>query len=237
MGVRPILTDPSTVATFSRDSSVQRNERRQTMATVIGPERRQGGLPRQHRGAVHDRRRRTPAGDFSLVEHPLLPASAGGAAAPAHPRGRVQLRARGPDGRRCSATRWSRPAPATWSSSRATSGTPSGTPARSPARILEIIAPAGFEHFFEELVDMGGVAQGRPGAAGGALRPLRARDATGDRPGAARALRSASASRWALQLASPQLAVGPAGRLRCYPAAGRQSACASVSLTARKARL
>ncbi|MDQ2631408.1 MAG: cupin domain-containing protein [Actinomycetota bacterium] len=26
-----------------------------------------------------------------------------------------------------------------------------------PCRILEIIAPAGFEHFFEELVDMGGV--------------------------------------------------------------------------------
>jgi len=28
-----------------------------------------------------------------------------------------------------------------------------------PCRILEIIAPAGFEHFFRELVDMGGVAQ------------------------------------------------------------------------------
>jgi quercetin dioxygenase-like cupin family protein len=31
-----------------------------------------------------------------------------------------------------------------------------------PARILEIIAPAGFEHFFEELVDMGGVANADP---------------------------------------------------------------------------
>lgn len=28
-----------------------------------------------------------------------------------------------------------------------------------PARILEIISPAGFEHFFEELVDRGGVFQ------------------------------------------------------------------------------
>jgi mannose-6-phosphate isomerase-like protein (cupin superfamily) len=28
-----------------------------------------------------------------------------------------------------------------------------------PCRILEIIAPAGFEHFFEELVDMGGVVE------------------------------------------------------------------------------
>jgi mannose-6-phosphate isomerase-like protein (cupin superfamily) len=31
-----------------------------------------------------------------------------------------------------------------------------------PARILEIIAPAGFEHFFEELVDLGGVAAVEP---------------------------------------------------------------------------
>jgi mannose-6-phosphate isomerase-like protein (cupin superfamily) len=31
-----------------------------------------------------------------------------------------------------------------------------------PARILEIIAPAGFEHFFRELVEMGGVAQASP---------------------------------------------------------------------------
>ena len=28
-----------------------------------------------------------------------------------------------------------------------------------PCRILEIIAPAGFEHFFEELVDLGGVLE------------------------------------------------------------------------------
>jgi mannose-6-phosphate isomerase-like protein (cupin superfamily) len=31
-----------------------------------------------------------------------------------------------------------------------------------PCRILEIIAPAGFEHFFEELVDMGGVLNAAP---------------------------------------------------------------------------
>jgi mannose-6-phosphate isomerase-like protein (cupin superfamily) len=35
-------------------------------------------------------------------------------------------------------------------------------PGDEPARILEIIAPAGFEHFFEELVDLGGVAQADP---------------------------------------------------------------------------
>ena len=33
-----------------------------------------------------------------------------------------------------------------------------------PCRILEIIAPAGFERFFAELVDMGGVAQADPEA-------------------------------------------------------------------------
>ncbi|MFI4992152.1 MAG: cupin domain-containing protein [Solirubrobacterales bacterium] len=31
-----------------------------------------------------------------------------------------------------------------------------------PCRILEIIAPAGFEQFFSELVDLGGVAQASP---------------------------------------------------------------------------
>jgi mannose-6-phosphate isomerase-like protein (cupin superfamily) len=31
-----------------------------------------------------------------------------------------------------------------------------------PARILEIISPAGFERFFDELVDLGGVVQAEP---------------------------------------------------------------------------
>jgi mannose-6-phosphate isomerase-like protein (cupin superfamily) len=35
-----------------------------------------------------------------------------------------------------------------------------------PARILEIISPAGFERFFAELVDLGGVAQAEPEALG-----------------------------------------------------------------------
>src|SRR5438270_7541024 len=36
----------------------------------------------------------------------------------------------------------------------------------SPCRILEIIAPAGFEHFFGALVDMGGVAEADPALLG-----------------------------------------------------------------------
>jgi mannose-6-phosphate isomerase-like protein (cupin superfamily) len=35
-----------------------------------------------------------------------------------------------------------------------------------PCRILEIIAPAGFERFFAELVDLGGVAQADPATLG-----------------------------------------------------------------------
>jgi hypothetical protein len=31
-----------------------------------------------------------------------------------------------------------------------------------PARILEIISPAGFERFFDELVDLGGVTRAEP---------------------------------------------------------------------------
>jgi mannose-6-phosphate isomerase-like protein (cupin superfamily) len=36
----------------------------------------------------------------------------------------------------------------------------------APCRILEIIAPAGFERFFEDLVDLGGIAQADPAAVG-----------------------------------------------------------------------
>jgi hypothetical protein len=32
----------------------------------------------------------------------------------------------------------------------------------TPARILEIISPAGFENFFQELVDLGGVTKAAP---------------------------------------------------------------------------
>ena len=35
-----------------------------------------------------------------------------------------------------------------------------------PARILEIISPAGFENFFREFVDLGGVAKAQPQARG-----------------------------------------------------------------------
>jgi len=36
-----------------------------------------------------------------------------------------------------------------------------------PARILEVISPAGFERFFDELVDLGGVTRAEPATLGG----------------------------------------------------------------------
>ena len=40
-----------------------------------------------------------------------------------------------------------------------------------PARLLEIISPAGFERFFDELVDLGGVAQAEPERASPSCAP------------------------------------------------------------------
>ena len=102
-------------------------------------------------------------GGFSLVEHPM-------------PRARSPRRSTGTTARtstatcsrgawaRCSATTCVEAGPATSSTSRATSGTRSGTPATSPARILEIISPAGFERFFDELVELGGAVNADPQA-------------------------------------------------------------------------
>ena len=43
------------------------------------------------------------------------------------------------------------------------SGRPFWNAGEQPARILEIISPAGFERFFDELVELGGVIQVEPG--------------------------------------------------------------------------
>jgi hypothetical protein len=58
-----------------------------------------------------------------------------------------------------------------------------------PARILEVMSPAGFERFFAELVDLGGVTNAEPQTLASLLRPMRARDEPGQRPRARRALR------------------------------------------------
>ena len=68
----------------------------ETGAPGAGSHRRKVRLPRQHRGQVHDRRRGGRR-RFLAGRTPDGAAGARGAAAPAQPRGRVQLRARGPD--------------------------------------------------------------------------------------------------------------------------------------------
>ena len=50
-----------------------------------------------------------------------------------------------------------------------------------PCRILEIISPGGFEHFFDELGDIVGADQPRTRRAGGARRAVRARVRAGER--------------------------------------------------------
>ena len=94
-------------------------------------------------------------------EHPDVGPRAGRPTAPTHARGRIQLRPREhrrPAGRR----RGHRQA-----------GRPDLKPrpvahllnaGDESCRILEIISPAGFEQFFAELVDLGGVAQADPQA-------------------------------------------------------------------------
>ena len=90
-----------------------------------------------------------------------------------------------------------------------------------PCRILEIISPAGFERFFRELVDMGGVLQADPEALGAAERALRPRDPARDGPGAARALRPADRRAALRRLDASIQATPEPSRPREYGPAGR----------------
>jgi hypothetical protein len=83
-------------------------------------------------------------GDFSLVEHPL---SARALAAPLHRHTREDEYSFVLEGRMGGLLG---------------DEVVEAGPGDEPCRILEIIAPAGFEHFFEELVDMGGLLNATP---------------------------------------------------------------------------
>ena len=78
-----------------------------------------------------------------------------------------------------------------------------------PCRILEIISPAGFERFFDELVDMGGSAQAAPEALGALSRALRARRSI---RGASPACSSASDWLWESRRPRRDSAPGAAAR-------------------------
>ena len=95
---------------------------------------------------------------------PDAAARAGRAAAPAHARGRVQLRARGPDGRAARRRGASTAGPGDLVFKPRNQWHTFWNAGDEPCRILEIIAPAGFEHFFNELVDLGGVVNADPQA-------------------------------------------------------------------------
>ena len=95
----------------------------------------------------------TPAGGFSLVEHPMGPRRL---AAPLHrhtPRGRVLATCSTAAWARCSATTSSTPRPATSCYKPRNQWHTFWNAGDEPCSILEIIAPGGFERFFEELVD------------------------------------------------------------------------------------
>jgi mannose-6-phosphate isomerase-like protein (cupin superfamily) len=136
------------------------NEKENEMATVIGPSDGKAGFL----GSIGVRfmiNGEDAGGDFSLVEHPLSPRAL---AAPLHRHTREDEYSFVLEGRMGGLLgdevveagpgdlvfkprdEWH----TFWNAGDA------------PCRILEIIAPAGFEHFFEELVDMGGVLNATP---------------------------------------------------------------------------
>ena len=93
-----------------------------------------------------------------------------------------------------------------------------------PARILEIISPAGFERFFAELVDLGGVAQAEPQTF---VRPVRS--ATGWRwsPTASRSWSSDSDWCFRASLSRPRARRPPRRPPRSQPSR-RGRACAGL---------
>ena len=131
-------------------------------AKVLGPTRRPGGLPRKYRRAVHDRRDRL--GRRLLTGRaPDVATRARGPAPPAHARGRVQLRARG-TGRRAPRRRGRIGGPGDLIFKPRDQWHTFWNAGDEPARLLEIIAPAGFEGFFRELVALGGAIEAKPEA-------------------------------------------------------------------------
>ena len=161
---------------------------------------RQGFLG-QHRRPLHDRRRRgRPSASRSSSTRCRRARS---------PRRCTGTRARTSTATcsrggwaRCWATTSSTPAPAAWSSSRATSGTRSGTRATSRAGSSRSSRRPASSHFFARARRLGGALEADPEALAALDDALRPRDAAGTAPDAARALRAAD-RRAALAAARP----------------------------------
>src|SRR4051794_29296188 len=178
MGVRGILTDPESLCIFTRQHCPIKGVNVSAIVTkVVGPKDGKAGFL----GSIGVRFMidGSEAGDrFSLVEHPMSPRAL---AAPLHLHTREDEYSFVLQGRMGALlgdevveagpgdlvfkprNQWH----TFWNAG------------DEPCRILEIISPAGFERFFQELVDMGGRGRGKPGgvrATDGALWP---RDAAG----------------------------------------------------------
>jgi mannose-6-phosphate isomerase-like protein (cupin superfamily) len=136
------------------------NERRTTMATVIGTSDGKAGFL----GSIGVRFMidgEDAGGDFSLVEHPLSPRAL---AAPLHRHTREDEYSFVLEGRMGGllGDEVVEAGPGDLVFKPRDEWHTFWNAGEVPCRILEIIAPAGFEHFFGELVDMGGVLEADP---------------------------------------------------------------------------
>jgi mannose-6-phosphate isomerase-like protein (cupin superfamily) len=136
------------------------NEKEMTMATVIGPGDGKAGFL----GSIGVRFMidgEDAGGDFSLVEHPMSPRAL---AAPLHRHNREDEYSFVLEGRMGGllGDEVVEAGPGDLVFKPRNEWHTFWNAGDEPCRILEIIAPAGFEHFFEELVDMGGVLQADP---------------------------------------------------------------------------
>ena len=102
---------------------------------------------------------------FSLVEHLMTPSRARRSAAPAQPRGRVQLLcSRDDTGRQLLGDDVVETGPGDLVFKLRGQWHTFGNAGDEPCRIFEIIAPAGFEGFFDELEELGGAVNADPQA-------------------------------------------------------------------------
>jgi mannose-6-phosphate isomerase-like protein (cupin superfamily) len=136
------------------------NEKEMTMATVIGPNDGKAGFL----GSIGVRfmiNGEDAGGDFSLVEHPLSPRAL---AAPLHRHTREDEYSFVLEGRMGGllGDEVVEAGPGDLVFKPRNEWHTFWNAGDEPCRILEIIAPAGFEHFFEELVAIGGALKADP---------------------------------------------------------------------------
>jgi mannose-6-phosphate isomerase-like protein (cupin superfamily) len=135
-------------------------KRRKEMATVIGPDDGKTGFL----GSIGVRfmiNGEDAGGDFSLVEHPLSPRAL---AAPLHRHTREDEYSFVLEGRMGGllGDEVVEAGPGDLVFKPRNEWHTFWNAGDEPCRILEIIAPAGFEHFFEELVNIGGALKAEP---------------------------------------------------------------------------